>query len=52
MEIKDLMPRNGNDTLRIGDSDDLVLMENFGKLPKGKLRLGITPLEYRRKYQK
>lgn len=39
MEIKDLMPRDGNDTLRIGDSDDLVVMENFGKLPKGKLRL-------------
>ena len=39
MEIKDLMPRDGNDTLRIGDSDDLVVMENFGKLPLGKLRL-------------
>ena len=39
MEIKDLIPRRGTDTLRIGDSDELVVMENFGSLPKGKLRL-------------
>ncbi len=39
MEIKNLIPRGGNDTLRIGDSNDLVVMENFGALPKGKLRL-------------
>ncbi len=39
MEIQDLKPRSGSDTLRIGDSDDLVVMENFGALPKGKLRL-------------
>ena len=39
MEIKTLIPRGGDDTLRIGDSDDLVVMENFGALPKGKLRL-------------
>ena len=39
MEIKNLIPRRGNDTLRIGDSDELVVMENFGMLPKGKLRL-------------
>ena len=39
MEIKNLIPREGNDTLRIGDSNDLVVMENFGSLPKGELRL-------------
>ena len=39
MEIKDLIPRRGSDTLRIDDSDELVVMENFGMLPKGKLRL-------------
>lgn len=39
MEIKDLTPRKGTDTLRIGDSNELVIMENFGSLPKGKLRL-------------
>ena len=39
MEIQDLKPRSGSDTLRIGDSDDLVVMEGFGALPKGKLRL-------------
>ena len=39
MEIKDLIPRRGTDTLRIDDSDELVVMENFGMLPKGKLRL-------------
>jgi AraC-like DNA-binding protein len=39
MEIQDLIPREGEDTLRIGDSDELVVMENFGSLPKGELRL-------------
>ena len=39
MEIKDLIPRRGTDTLRIGDSDELVVMENFGALPHGELRL-------------
>ena len=39
MGIQDLKPRSGSDTLRIGDSDDLVVMEGFGALPKGKLRL-------------
>lgn len=39
MTIKDLIPRKGVDTLRIDDSDELVVMENFGALPKGKLRL-------------
>ena len=36
MEIEDLKPRSGADTLRIGDGDELVVMENFGGLPKGK----------------
>ena len=39
MTVKDLIPRKGVDTLRIDDSDELVVMENFGALPKGKLRL-------------
>ena len=39
MEIKDLIPRQGIDTLRIDDSDELVVMENYGALPNGKLRL-------------
>ena len=39
MEIKDLIPRRGVDTLRVDDSDELVVMENFGALPQGELRL-------------
>ena len=39
MEIKDLIPRRGVDALRIDDSDELVVMENHGALPNGKLRL-------------
>ncbi|MBR7029860.1 MAG: helix-turn-helix domain-containing protein [Prevotella sp.] len=35
MEIKDLNPRKGDDTYRIGDSDDLVVMENIGTIPSG-----------------
>ena len=35
MEIKPLMPRRGDDTLRIDDSDDLVVIENIGVLSKG-----------------
>ena len=35
MEIQDLKPRKGDDTYRIGDSDDLVLMENVGAVPSG-----------------
>ena len=38
MEIVDLKPRKGAGTLRIGDSDDLVLMENFGGIPAGRLK--------------
>jgi AraC-like DNA-binding protein len=35
MDIKDLKPRWGEDTYRIGDSDDLVVMENIGAVPSG-----------------
>ena len=39
MEIQNLKPRSGSDTLRLGDSDELVVMENFGSLPQGEIRL-------------
>lgn len=39
MDVTSLLPRHGVDTLRIGDSDELVVMENFGALPQGKLVL-------------
>lgn len=39
MFIQSLIPRHGDDTLRIGDSEDLVVMENFGALPKGSFRM-------------
>ena len=45
MDIKDLMPRDGADTLRIGNDDNLVVMENFGHLPKGNLRLNNHGIE-------
>ena len=35
MDIQDLKPRKGDDTYRIGDSDDVVVMENIGKVPSG-----------------
>ena len=35
MDIQDLKPRRGDDTYRIGDSDDLVVMENIGSVPSG-----------------
>ena len=31
--------RIGSDTLRLGDSDELVVMENFGSLPQSEIRL-------------
>lgn len=34
MEIKALKPRRGEGALRIDDSDDLVVIENFEPLPK------------------
>ena len=39
MEVQNLKPRSGFDTIRLGDSDELVVMENFGSLPKGELSL-------------
>ena len=35
MEEQDLKPRRGNDTYSLGDSDDLVVMENIGTVPSG-----------------
>ena len=35
MEVKPLMPRRGEGTLRIDDSDDLVVIENMDGLPVG-----------------
>ena len=35
MNIQDLKPRRGGDTYRIGDSDELVVMENIGTVPSG-----------------
>ena len=35
MDIQDLKPRRGDDTYRIGDSDELVVMENIGTVPSG-----------------
>ena len=39
MELRDLKPRKGSDTYRIGDSDDLVVMENIGAVPSDKVCL-------------
>ena len=39
MEIQNLKPRSGFDTIRLSDSDELVVMENFGSLPQGEIRL-------------
>lgn len=35
MDIQDLKPRRGDDTYRIGDSDELVVMEIIGTVPSG-----------------
>ncbi|MBQ3744363.1 MAG: helix-turn-helix domain-containing protein [Prevotella sp.] len=35
MEIKPLLPRRGEGTLRIDDSDDLVVIEKVGSMPEG-----------------
>lgn len=35
MDIQNLKPRRGDDTYRIGDSDELVVMENIGTVPSG-----------------
>ena len=37
MDIQNLKPRQGDDTCRIGDSDDLVVIENIGTIPSGDL---------------
>ena len=34
MNVKALLPRRGNGTLRLDDSDDLVVIENVGVLPE------------------
>jgi AraC-like DNA-binding protein len=39
MDIQDLKPRRGADTYRIGDSDELVVMENIGTVPSGAICL-------------
>ena len=39
MEIQNLKPRRGSDTYRLDDSDDLVVMENIGSVPSGKVCL-------------
>lgn len=38
MDIKDLKPRTGPGSLRIADSDELVVMEHFGGVPAGRVR--------------
>lgn len=38
MDIKDLKPRTGTGSLRIADSDELVVMEHFGGVPAGRVR--------------
>ena len=40
MEIKSLKPRRGDGTLRLDDSDDLVVVEDLYALPKG----GVLPV--------
>ena len=39
MEIQDLKPRGGDGTYRIGDSDNLVVMENIAHVPLGAVCL-------------
>ena len=38
MDIKDLKPRTGAGSLRIANSDELVVMEHFGGVPAGRVR--------------
>ena len=42
MDIKDLKPRTGAGSLRIADSDELVVMEHFGGVPAGR----VCPLDH------
>ena len=39
MEMENLKPRHGHGTYRIGDSDDLVLVENVTWIPSDKICL-------------
>ena len=39
MDVQDLKPRKGDDTYRIGDSDELVVMENIGTVPSSAICL-------------
>ena len=39
MDIQDLKPRRGDDKYRIGDSDELVVMENISTVPSGVICL-------------
>ena len=39
VDIQNLNPRTGSDTYRIGDSDDLVVIENLGTIPLGSVCL-------------
>lgn len=38
MEIFDFNPRKGTGTLRMGDSDELVLVDRFGGMPAGRIK--------------
>ena len=38
MNIKNFMPRTGAGSLRIADSDELVVMEHFSSIPAGRVR--------------
>ena len=39
MDIPSISPRRGKGTIRIGDSDDVVLMEHIAAIPKGAVKL-------------
>ena len=39
MEMEDLKPRQGHGTYRIGDSDDLVLIENATRISSDRICL-------------
>ncbi len=39
MEIRNLLPRKGTKTLRLGNSNDLIVMESIGTIPSGDICL-------------
>ncbi len=39
MDLLNLKPRQGSGTYRLGDSDDLVVMESIANVPTGKVCL-------------